>query len=44
MNRRGILTRLRQSAGQAVDGGCGQLRARLLGDRPAADADSSCVG
>ena len=29
--RRGIVTRLRQSAGQDVDGGCGQLRARSLG-------------
>ncbi|HMM53981.1 MAG TPA: RNA methyltransferase [Candidatus Desulfobacillus sp.] len=28
--RRGILTKLRQSAGQDVDGGCGQLRARSL--------------
>jgi 23S rRNA (adenine2503-C2)-methyltransferase len=28
LNRRGILTRLRRSAGQDVDGGCGQLRAR----------------
>ena len=27
--RHGILTKLRQSAGQDVDGGCGQLRARL---------------
>jgi 23S rRNA (adenine2503-C2)-methyltransferase len=26
--RRGILTKLRNSAGQDVDGGCGQLRAR----------------
>jgi 23S rRNA (adenine2503-C2)-methyltransferase len=26
--KRGILTKLRQSAGQDVDGGCGQLRAR----------------
>ena len=26
--RRGILTKLRQSAGQDIDGGCGQLRAR----------------
>jgi 23S rRNA (adenine2503-C2)-methyltransferase len=26
--RRGVLTKLRQSAGQDVDGGCGQLRAR----------------
>ena len=28
LNRRGVLTRLRQSAGQDVDAGCGQLRAR----------------
>ena len=28
LHRRGILTKLRHSAGQDVDGGCGQLRAR----------------
>lgn len=28
MHRRGVLTKLRHSAGQDVDGGCGQLRAR----------------
>ena len=28
LHQRGILTKLRQSAGQDVDGGCGQLRAR----------------
>ena len=28
LNRRGVLTRLRRSAGQDVEGGCGQLRAR----------------
>jgi 23S rRNA (adenine2503-C2)-methyltransferase len=28
LNRRGILTKLRESAGQDVEGGCGQLRAR----------------
>jgi 23S rRNA (adenine2503-C2)-methyltransferase len=28
LNRRGVLTRVRQSAGQDVDGGCGQLRTR----------------
>jgi 23S rRNA (adenine2503-C2)-methyltransferase len=28
LNRNGVLTRLRQSAGQDVEGGCGQLRAR----------------
>jgi len=41
LHRRGVLTKLRQSAGQDVDGGCGQLRARseaaaarLAGRRP----------
>jgi 23S rRNA (adenine2503-C2)-methyltransferase len=29
--RHGILSKLRQSAGQDIDGGCGQLRARGLG-------------
>ena len=29
LHRRGILTKLRHSAGQDVDAGCGQLRARL---------------
>lgn len=28
LHQRGILTRLRQSAGQDIEGGCGQLRAR----------------
>jgi 23S rRNA (adenine2503-C2)-methyltransferase len=28
LNRAGVLTRLRQSAGQDVEGGCGQLRSR----------------
>lgn len=32
LHRRGILTKLRNSAGQDVEGGCGQLRARVLGD------------
>jgi 23S rRNA (adenine2503-C2)-methyltransferase len=31
LHRRGVLTKLRQSAGQDVDGGCGQLRAREPG-------------
>lgn len=31
LHRRGVLTKLRDSAGQDVDGGCGQLRARELG-------------
>ena len=30
LGRRGILTRLRRSAGQDVEAGCGQLRARVL--------------
>jgi len=30
LNERGVLTKLRQSAGQDVDGGCGQLRAREI--------------
>jgi 23S rRNA (adenine2503-C2)-methyltransferase len=30
LQRRGILTKLRQSAGQDVQGGCGQLRARAI--------------
>lgn len=30
LHRRGILTKLRQSAAQDVEGGCGQLRARAL--------------
>ena len=33
LNRRGVLTKLRQSAGQDVDAGCGQLRAREGGAR-----------
>jgi len=31
LTRRGILTKLRRSAGQDVDAGCGQLRARSIG-------------
>jgi 23S rRNA (adenine2503-C2)-methyltransferase len=31
LHRHGILAKLRQSAGQDVDGGCGQLRARATG-------------
>ncbi|MDE2394334.1 MAG: RNA methyltransferase [Burkholderiales bacterium] len=30
LNERGVLTKLRQSAGQDVDAGCGQLRARHI--------------
>ena len=34
LHRRGILAKLRQSAGQAIDGGCGQLRARSVALAP----------
>ncbi len=35
LHKRGILTKLRNSAGQDVQGGCGQLRARhFLGNKP----------
>lgn len=30
LHRRGVLTKLRNSAGQDIDGGCGQLRARAI--------------
>ena len=30
LHRHGILTKMRQSAGQDIDGGCGQLRARQI--------------
>ena len=33
LHKRGVLTKLRQSAGQQVDAGCGQLRARAVGER-----------
>lgn len=31
LHSRGVLTKVRNSAGQDVDGGCGQLRARAVG-------------
>lgn len=34
LHERGVLTKLRDSAGQDVDGGCGQLRARVLEHTP----------
>ncbi|MEY8876046.1 MAG: RNA methyltransferase [Leptothrix sp. (in: b-proteobacteria)] len=34
LHQRGVLTKLRHSAGQDVDGGCGQLRAREAAGRP----------
>jgi 23S rRNA (adenine2503-C2)-methyltransferase len=35
LNQHGVLTRVRQSAGQDVDAGCGQLRSRVIELRPA---------
>ncbi|HZX31497.1 MAG TPA: rRNA methyltransferase, partial [Rhodocyclaceae bacterium] len=35
LHGRGILTKLRNSAGQDIDGGCGQLRARALAPKEA---------
>ena len=41
LKARGVLTKLRYSAGQEVEGGCGQLRARVLGAKePAAQAST----
>lgn len=37
LQQRGILTKVRNSAGQDVDGGCGQLRARAVKDVHAID-------
>jgi 23S rRNA (adenine2503-C2)-methyltransferase len=42
LHQRGILTKLRQSAGQDVDGGCGQLRARA--EKPARKVIALRVG
>jgi 23S rRNA (adenine2503-C2)-methyltransferase len=30
LHSRGVLTKVRNSAGQDIDGGCGQLRARAV--------------
>jgi 23S rRNA (adenine2503-C2)-methyltransferase len=34
LHRRGVLAKLRRSAGQDVEAGCGQLRARLAAPTP----------
>jgi 23S rRNA (adenine2503-C2)-methyltransferase len=34
LHQRGVLTKLRQSAGQDVEAGCGQLRARVVAQQP----------
>lgn len=46
LHRRGILAKLRQSAGQDVDGGCGQLRARAVerARNPASDEGAFHAG
>ncbi|NCS66566.1 MAG: RNA methyltransferase, partial [Betaproteobacteria bacterium] len=41
LHRRGILTKLRNSAGQDIDGGCGQLRARAIMASPASSTPST---
>jgi len=44
LHRRGILTKLRHSAGQDVDGGCGQLRAReVVLRRPASVEPATAI-
>jgi 23S rRNA (adenine2503-C2)-methyltransferase len=43
LNQRGVLTRLRRSAGQDVDGGCGQLRARSAATRGEAAVPVSAI-
>jgi len=44
LHRRGVLTKLRHSAGQDVQGGCGQLRARSLEWQPIALPRASALG
>jgi len=41
LHRRGILTKLRNSAGQDIDGGCGQWRARAIMASPASSTPST---
>ncbi|MEO5698489.1 MAG: RNA methyltransferase [Burkholderiaceae bacterium] len=41
LHRRGVLTKLRESAAQDVDGGCGQLRARAAGPAPVVWRDNA---
>ncbi|QLC72451.1 RNA methyltransferase [Pseudomonas sp. LPB0260] len=40
LHSRGVLTKVRNSAGQDIDGGCGQLRARAAALPPASDAQT----
>ena len=44
LHRRGVLTKIRNSAGQDIDGGCGQLRARAqkkAKNKPATESQST---
>lgn len=43
LHRRGILTKLRRSAAQEVEGGCGQLRAREALGRPTRSSSSPVI-
>ncbi|MDP5239814.1 RNA methyltransferase [Uliginosibacterium sp. 31-16] len=44
LHQRGVLTKLRNSAGQDIDGGCGQLRARALaGEAEARPANTAVL-
>ncbi|VVE89414.1 RNA methyltransferase [Pandoraea bronchicola] len=41
LHSRGVLTKVRDSAGQDVDGGCGQLRARAIGETKVVELHST---
>ena len=43
LRARGVLTKLRQSAGQDVQGGCGQLRARAVAPQPLRDVTPQTI-
>ena len=43
LRERGVLTKLRQSAGQDVQGGCGQLRARAVAPQPLRDVTPQTI-
>jgi 23S rRNA (adenine2503-C2)-methyltransferase len=44
LSKRGVLTKLRQSAGQDVDAGCGQLRARTQAASQSQDSTGTPIG
>lgn len=43
LHSRGVLTKVRNSAGQDVDGGCGQLRARAVGAAQVIEQRGKCT-